>query len=79
MLVALLQKERQVSLERLATLFAQSIQFESRRRNLQRFLLLPQLSAKAVCFSILKSWLKQHFERGQRLLIVIDRTQWKQL
>jgi hypothetical protein len=45
MLVELLQKERQVSLERLATLFAQPIQFESRRRNLQRFLLVPQLSA----------------------------------
>lgn len=77
MLVALLQKERQVSLERLATLFAQPIQFESRRRNLQRFLLLPQLSAKAVWFPILKYWLKQHFERGQRVLVVIDRTQWK--
>lgn len=77
MLVALLQKERQVSLERLATLFAQPIQFESRRRNLQRFLLLPQLSAKALWFPILKYWLKEHFKRGQRLLIVIDRTQWK--
>jgi hypothetical protein len=77
MLVALLQKERQVSLERLATLFAQPIQFESRRRNLQRFLMLPQLSAKAVWFPILKYWLKHHFERGQRLLVVIDRTQWK--
>jgi hypothetical protein len=39
MLVELLQKERHISLERLATLFAQPIQFDSRRRNLQRFLL----------------------------------------
>lgn len=44
MLVALLQKERNVSIERLATLFAQPIQYESRRRNLQRFLQLPQLN-----------------------------------
>ncbi len=77
MLVVLLQRERQVSLERLATLFAQPIQFESRRRNLQRFLMLPQLSAKAVWVPIVKYWLKGHFERGQRLLVVIDRTQWK--
>lgn len=77
MVVALLQKERQVSLERLATLLAQPIQFESRRRNLQRFLLLPQLSTKPVWFPILKYWLKEHFKRGKRLLIVIDRTQWK--
>lgn len=77
MLVAVLQRERQVSLERLATLFAQPIQFESRRRNLQRFLVLPQLSAKAVWFPILKYWLKQHLKPGKRVLIVIDRTQWK--
>jgi hypothetical protein len=77
MLVELLQKERQVSLERLATLFAQPIQFESRRRNLQRFLKLPQLNAKALWFPILKYWLKRQFERGQRLHLVIDRTQWK--
>ncbi|WP_390883028.1 hypothetical protein [Kovacikia minuta] len=67
MLVELLQKERQVSLERLATLFAQPIQFESRRRNLQRFLMVPQLSAQALWFPISKYWLKQHFKRGQRL------------
>ncbi len=68
MLVTLLQTERQVSLERLATLFAQPIQFASRRRNLQRFLILPQLNAKSVWFPIIKYWLKQHFERGTRLL-----------
>ncbi|UIE38575.1 hypothetical protein [Leptodesmis sichuanensis] len=77
MLVALLQQERQVSLERLATLFAQPIQFESRRRNLQRFLILPQLSAKALWFPIVKYWLKKHFKPGKRVLVVIDRTQWK--
>jgi hypothetical protein len=77
MLVALLQRERCVSLERLATLFAQPIQFESRRRNLQRFLQLPQLNIKALWFPILKYWLKQHFHRRQALYWVIDRTAWK--
>ncbi|MBD1852094.1 transposase [Leptolyngbya sp. FACHB-711] len=77
MLVALLQRERCVSIERLATLFAQPIQFESRRRNLQRFLQLPQLNIKTLWFPILKYWLKQQFHRGQRLSLVIDRTQWK--
>jgi hypothetical protein len=77
MLVELLQKERRVSLERLATLFAQPIQFESRRRNLQRFLMVSQLSVQALWFPIIKYWLKQHFERGQRLRVVIDRTQWQ--
>ena len=62
MLVALLQRERQVSMERLATLFAQPIQFESRRRNLQRFLQLPQLNIKALWFPIVKHWLKQQYD-----------------
>lgn len=77
MLVALLQRERHVSIERLATLFAQPIQFESRRRNLQRFLQLPQLNIKSLWFPILKYWLKQQAHRGQRVYLVIDRTQWK--
>jgi hypothetical protein len=77
MLVEWLQKERQVSLERLATLFAQPIQFESRRRNLQRFLLVPQLTAQALWFPMIKYWLKQHFKRGHQLRVVIDRTQWQ--
>lgn len=77
MLVALLQKERNVSIERLATLFAQPIQYESRRRNLQRFLQLPQLNIKSLWFPILKHWFKQHFHRGQPLSLVMDRTQWK--
>jgi hypothetical protein len=34
-LVELLQKERQITIERLATLFPQAILFESRRRNIK--------------------------------------------
>lgn len=77
MLILLLQKERNVSIERLATLFAQPILFESRRRNLQRFLMLPQLTPQALWFPILKHWLKRHFHRGQTLQLVIDRTDWQ--
>jgi hypothetical protein len=47
-LVELLQQERQISIERLATLFPQPILFESRRRNLQRFLSLPQMTPEAL-------------------------------
>ena len=77
MLIQLLQTERQVSIERLATCFAQPILFESRRRNLQRFLILPQLSPQALWFPILKHWLKKHCHRGQALRLVIDRTSWQ--
>jgi hypothetical protein len=77
MLVELLQKERRITLEHLAILFAQPILFESRRRNLQRFLSLPSLQPKAMWFPIVKHWLKQQYGRGKQLHLAIDRTQWK--
>lgn len=77
MLVELLQKERRITLERLAMLFAQPIQFESRRRNLQRFLSLPPLQPKAMWFPIVTQWLKQQYGRGKQLQVAIDRTAWQ--
>ncbi len=76
-LVELLQKERRITIERLATLFPQPILFESRRRNLQRFLNLPQITPQAMWFPIAKQWIKRHIPRGQILQIVLDRTQWQ--
>lgn len=92
-LVTLLQSYRTVQLEKLAAFFAQPIAYESRRRNLQRFLKLPQLSAKLLWFPLIKQIIKQEFSqkdknRYQRrklkklrhlghLLLVIDRTEWK--
>lgn len=46
LLVLLLQSYRQVKLSTLANVFSQPIKYQSRVRNLQRFLNLPQLSAK---------------------------------
>jgi hypothetical protein len=76
-LVELLQEERRITIERLATLFPQPILFESRRRNIQRFLRLPQLTPQALWFPIIKQWIKRHFKHKQRLHLVIDRTQWQ--
>lgn len=75
-LVEQLQQERKITIERLATLFPQPILFESRRRNLQRFLGLPQMTPEALWFPIAKQWIKQYICRGQVLQIVLDRTQW---
>jgi hypothetical protein len=93
-LVLLLQSHRTVQLERLAALFPQPITFESRRRNLQRFLKLPQLSVKLLWFPLIQQIVKQEFSeenknRHQRrrlkklkhlgyLLLVIDRTDWQE-
>lgn len=92
-LVHLLQSYRTVQLEKLSALFPQPITFESRRRNLQRFLALPQISVKLLWFPLIKQIIKQEFSqkhknRSQKrklkklrhsgyLLLVIDRTEWQ--
>jgi Transposase DDE domain len=58
-LLLLLQAHRQVKLSVLASVFPQPIQYQSRKRNLQRFLLLPQLSIKLLWFPLLKYWIRQ--------------------
>jgi hypothetical protein len=76
-LVMLLQFQKTVTLEKLATLFPQPIRFESRRLSIQRFLSLPQLSVKLLWFPLLKRWVKiSKFTPGKRLILAIDRTQW---
>jgi len=77
-LVMLLQFHKQMTIERLATVFPQPIKFESRRRSIQRFLLLPQLSIKSLWFAVLKRWVKSYkLKTGNRLALAIDRTGWR--
>ena len=66
LLVMLLQSHRQIRLARLASLFPQPIRYDSRIRNLQRFLLLPQLSVHLLWFPIIKYWLTQEY-KGRHL------------
>ena len=62
LLVMLIQSQRQIQLARLASAFPQPIQYNSRIRNLQRFLILPQLSVRLLWFPILKYWLRQEVQ-----------------
>lgn len=78
LLVGLLQFHKSVTLEKLATVFPQPIQFESRRRSIQRFLLVPQLNIKLLWFPVLKRWVKLgRDKKGKQLIFAIDRTQWR--
>lgn len=61
LLIMLLQSYRTVTLSRLAELFPQPIKYESRVRNLQRFLNLPRFTVKTLWFPIVKQWVKQEF------------------
>ena len=62
-LVHLLQSYRAVQLEKLSAFFPQPITFDSRRRNLQRFLKLPQLNARLLWFPLIKQIIKQEFRQ----------------
>lgn len=75
-LIPLLQAIKQVRLERLATALPLPITFESRRRRLQRFLILPKLNFQTIWFPIFKSWVESRFERHHVLHVAIDRTSW---
>ncbi len=55
----LLQVHRQVKLSVLVSVFPQPIQYRSRKRNLQRFLKLPQLNVKLLWFPLIKHWIRQ--------------------
>lgn len=77
-LIMLLQFHKTVTIEKLASVFPQPIQFESRRRSIQRFLVLPQLSIEYLWFPVLKRWVKNSYKaKKKRLIFAIDRTQWR--
>ncbi len=78
LLVGLLQFHKQVRIERLAALFPQPILFESRRRSIQRFLQLPQLSVVILWFPIIEHLINTYLPKSKYLYLAIDRTQWKQ-
>lgn len=76
-LVWLLQAHRQVRIERLASFFPYPIKCESRRKKIQRFLTLPKLSLPLLWFPLIKKIIATQFKKGDKLIITIDRTQWK--
>ncbi len=53
------------------------IQFESRRRSLQRFLKLDSLNIKTLWFPLVTEILKAKFNKSKPLKLAIDRTQWR--
>ena len=56
-LLILLQSIKKVSLEKLANALPLAIKFESRRKRIQRFLSLPNLTIEKIWLPIIKQWL----------------------
>ena len=75
-LLSLLQLIKKVSLEALATSLPIPIKFESRRKKIQRFLSLPNLTIEKIWFPIVTIWLTNNFLPEKIIDVVIDRTNW---
>ncbi len=65
-LLLLIQAHRQVKLSTLASLFPPAITYESRKRHLQRFLIIGNLCVKLLWFPLIKYWIRQQ-RTGRRL------------
>ena len=76
-LISLLNQYKEVKIEKLATYFPLPILFESRRKHIQRFLILKSLSIVLIWFPIIKLIITQQFPVDFPLIIALDRTQWK--
>lgn len=76
-LVFLLQIHKQVSIELLSTLMPYPVLFESRRRCIQRFLMLPILKIELLWFPLIKYILRTSLKKTRVLVLAIDRTQWR--
>ena len=78
-LINLLQNLKTVKLEELARRFPYPIQLRSRVKKLQRFLSLKQFNIKTLWFPLLISWVKEEWNKGEAMYIVIARSQWRSL
>ncbi|NEQ62780.1 MAG: IS4 family transposase, partial [Moorea sp. SIO4A1] len=74
--VNLLHSIKKVSLEKLANALPLPIKFESRRKRIQRFLSLPNLTIEEVWFPIVEELLKTYFNSETLIYLAIDRTNW---
>ena len=75
-LLNLLQVIKKVNLEKLANALPLAIKFESRRKRIQRFLSLPNLTIEKIWLPIVKILLETHFRSEKIIYVAIDRTNW---
>jgi len=75
-LLNLLQSIKKVNLEKLANALPLAIKFESRRKRIQRFLSLPNLTLEKIWFPLVTTWLATYFTTDHLIYVAIDRTNW---
>ena len=77
-IILILQSYRIIQIEKLASILPIPIKYQSRRRHLQRFLVIPQLTTQCIWFPIVKKWLKINQDRKKVCYLALDRTRWQE-
>jgi len=73
-----LTAHKEVKIERLAAYFPLPILYESRRKHIQRFLVLKSLSLLIFWFPLIKLTIEKLFSPQDELVLALDRTQWEE-
>ena len=76
-IVQILQSIKTLSLEKIGTALPLLVLFASRRKKIQRLLMIPHLGFKIVWFPILRSLIPTLFPANSTLYLAIDRTNWR--
>lgn len=77
-IILILQSYRIIQIEKLASILPIPIKYQSRRRHIQRFLVIPQLTTQCIWFPIIKKWLKINQNRKKVCYLALDRTRWQE-
>ena len=76
-IIQILQLIKTLSLEKLANALPLPVLFDSRRKKIQRLLMIPQLGFKTVWFPILRLLIPTLFPPDSTLYLAMDRTNWR--
>ena len=76
-IIQILQSIKTLSLEKLANALPLPVLFDSRRKKIQRLLMVPHLGFKTLWFPILRSLIPTLFPANSTLYLAMDRTNWR--
>ena len=76
-LLYLISVYKTVQISKLTNLFPLPIQSESKRKHIQRFLTIKELSLPLFWFPLVRIMVEKLFKFPSELVLIIDRTQWQ--
>ena len=76
-LLYLISVHKTVQISKLSNYFPLPIKLESKRKHIQRFLTLKELSQALFWFPLVKKIIENLFSFSSELVLILDRTQWQ--